>query len=163
MERLQRGALIAVTSLALAACATRAPMDGDVTSKATPSEAVAAMPALRGERVQWGGHIVSISNEARNTNIEILSYPLARGGFPDTGRKPTGRFVLRHPGFLEPMDYAPGKLITATGTVSALATTAIQETELLVPLIEADRLKLWDERYDRDPRFGIGLGISVGF
>lgn len=157
--------LLAAACLAVTACAT-SPLDTSrVTSRATPSEVVGAMPGQRGARVQWGGHIVSISNQERATTIEVLSYPLASDGFPDTGRKPTGRFVLRRDSFLEPQDYAPGRLLTAVGTVQSLIRTSVGQTELVVPLLRAEQLKLWKDQYRErsGPRFGFGVGISVGF
>lgn len=122
------------------------------------------MPDPRGSTVQWGGHIVSTVNRENSTIIEVLSYPLARDGFPNTSRKPTGRFVLRRQGFLEPQDYAPGRELTVVGSIQSLVETSVGETELLVPLVRAEQLHLWDDQYGgrSGPRFGFGLGINIG-
>ncbi|MBS1269685.1 MAG: hypothetical protein MAG794_00636 [Gammaproteobacteria bacterium] len=148
----------------LTACAT-SPLDtSDVTSGATPTKVVELFPNHRGGRVQWGGHIISIANDARMTRIEVLSYPLARDGLPNTYRKPTGRFVLQHDDFLEPQDYAPGRILTVVGTVDSLITTSVGDTEFLVPLISAEQMNLWSDRYGSRSRsrFGFGVGISIG-
>jgi outer membrane lipoprotein len=147
----------------LAACAT-SPLDTSrVDSRATPSQ-VAGRAVQHGERVQWGGSIVSVDNRGRATWIEVLSYPEAYDGFPNTYRKSTGRFVLRYGGFLEPQDYAPGRLLTVVGTVDSLVTTAVGQTQFLVPLIQAEQLKLWDKKYGGGaPRLTFGVGIGVGF
>ncbi len=151
--------------LILAGCAT-SPLDTSaVNSRATPSQVVGSVAAHHGERVQWGGRIVSIANDNKRTLIEVLSYPVAYDGFPNTYRKPTGRFVLQHNGFLEPQDFAPGKLLTVVGTVDSLVTTSVEKTQFLIPLVNAEQLKLWPPKYGDggNTRFGFGVGISVGF
>lgn len=160
-----RTAILLAFCLGIAACATT-PLDTSrVDSRATPAGIVEAMPGEQSARVHWGGRIVAITNLEQSTLIEMLSYPLARDGFPNTFRNPTGRFVLRHDGFLEPLDHAPGRLLTVVGTVRSLTRVAVGETELVVPLVRAEQLKLWDDRYEgrTRPRFGFGVGINVGF
>lgn len=160
-----RTAILLTACLGAVACTTT-PLDTSrVDSRATPAGIVAAMPGEQGARVRWGGRIVAITNQEQSTLIEMLSYPLARDGLPNTLRKPTGRFVLRRDGFLEPLDHAPGRLLTVVGTVRSLTRVAVGETELVVPLVSAEQLKLWDDRYQRRtrPRFGFGVGINVGF
>lgn len=156
--------LCAAACLVLAACAT-SPLDTTgVDSRATPSEVVEDLPGYRGQRVQWGGHIVSIANKPQTTRVEVLSYPLSRSGVPNTYREPTGRFVLQYDGFLEPRDFAPGRAVTVVGTVDSLITTSLGDSEFLVPVIHAEQLKRWDDQYEgRDsPRFGFGIGIGIG-
>jgi len=150
--------------LALAACAT-SPLDTTgVDNRVTPSRVVEDLPEYRGQQVQWGGHIVSIANKPDATRIEVLSYPASRDGYPNTYRDPTGRFVLRYEGFLEPRDFAPGRVVTAVGSVDSLITTSLGDSTFLVPVIRAEQLKLWDDQYgNRDsPRFGFGIGIGIG-
>lgn len=155
--------LIAAT-LVLTACAS-SPLDtSGVDNQATPAQAVGEMPGQQGTRVQWGGEIVEVTNHQDATLIEVLSYPLGRDGFPNIHRKPTGRFVLRRAGFLEPQDYAPGRLLTAVGIIRALTRTTVGQTQLVVPLVSAEQLKLWRDPYRDSPRsrFGFGVGVSIG-
>jgi len=160
---IHRAALIAAC-LFLSACAT-SPLDtSGVESTATPSETVGAFPAHRGARVQWGGRIVSVTNEADSTLVEVLSYPLGMDGMPNPYRRSSGRFILSRRGFLEPGDYSPGRLVTAVGTVEALMKTSVGENEILLPRLAAEQLKLWAGKYSYpdEPRFGFGVGISIG-
>lgn len=162
---MHRPAILLAACLALAACAT-SPLDTSrVSSRATPTQALEDMPALQGARVQWGGEIVSISNHEQSTIIEVLSYPLARDGLPNSYQKPTGRFVLRRGAFLEPQDYAPGRMLTVVGTIRGVTRRSVGDAELVVPLVSAEQLQLWDDQYGSRsrPRFGFGVGISVGF
>jgi len=150
--------------LALSACAT-SPLDtSGIDSQRSPRQMVEAMPGKVATRVQWGGRIVSVVNQEQATLIEVLSYPVSRDGLPNIYRKPTGRFVLRRGGFLEPRDYAPGRLVTVVGTVRAMTRTTVGGADLVVPLLRAEQLHLWAERYQHrsGPRFGFGLGISIG-
>ncbi|HSH41329.1 MAG TPA: Slp family lipoprotein [Arenicellales bacterium] len=150
--------------LVVTGCASN-PLDtSGVDNPATPAQAVGAMPGQQGTRVQWGGEIVEVTNHDDATLIEVLSYPLGRDGLPNIYRKPTGRFVLRRAGFLEPQDYAPGRLLTAVGTIRALTRTTVGQTQLVIPLLSAEQLKLWRDRYQDSPRsrFGFGVGISIG-
>lgn len=160
-----RPLILLAACLAVAACATAALDTSRVNSRTTPGRVVESMPGQQGARVQWGGEIVSIRNQEQATLIEVLSYPLARDGLPNTFQKPTGRFVLRRQTFLEPQDYAPGRLLTVVGTIRALTRTTVGDAELVIPLVSAEQLKLWDDQYDSrpPPRFGFGVGISVGF
>lgn len=153
-----------VACLALTACAT-SPLDTTgVESRATPSQVVEDLAGHRGQRVQWGGHIVSIAHKPEATRVEVLSYPVSRDGYPNTYRKPTGRFVLHYDGFLEPRDFAPGRVVTTVGRVDSLITTSLGDSTFLVPVIRAEQLKLWDDQYGsrESPRFGFGIGIGIG-
>lgn len=159
-----RPPVILASCLLVGACATSSLDTAGVSSRATPSRVVEALSDHRGDRVQWGGRIVSIVNEAQSTRIEVLSYPVARDGFPNDYRKPTGRFVLRRDGFLEPQDYAPGRMLTVIGTVDSLIETSVGDTAFVVPLVNAEQLKLWPDGYGGRGRsgFGFGVGISIG-
>jgi outer membrane lipoprotein len=161
---MHRLVMLAAASLVMTACATSSLDTSGVDNRATPAQTVGAMPGQQGTRVQWGGEIVDVTNREEATLIEVLSYPLGRDGLPNTYRKPTGRFVLRRAGFLEPQDYAPGRLLTVVGTIRALTRRTVGETELVVPLVSAEQLKLWRDRYESSPRsrFGFGVGISIG-
>lgn len=162
---MHRAITLLAACLTATACAT-SPLDTSrVNSRDTPGQIVEAMPGQRGARVQWGGRIVSITNQDRATIIEVLSHPLSRDGLPNTYRKPTGRFLLHRGGFLEPQDYSPGRLLTVVGTVQSLTRTTVGETEFVVPLVRAEQMKLWADQYEArpGPRFGFGVGISVGF
>jgi outer membrane lipoprotein len=164
LERLTRASAVGTACLALAACAT-SPLDtSTVNSRATPTQVSETTPEQGDTRIQWGGHIVSIVNQDQVTVIEVLSYPVSRDGMPNTYKKTTGRFVVRHEGFLEPEDYEPGRLLTVVGKVDSLVTTSVEDTQFKVPLVTAEQLKLWPDRYsDRPyPRFGFGIGIGIG-
>jgi outer membrane lipoprotein len=115
-----------------------------------------------GDRVVWGGRIVAVENHARHTELIIASYPLDRSDRPRV-REPAGvRFVLVEPRFLEPVEWAPGRFVTALGTVAGTQDRTTGEHVHPHPVLESERLHLWPA----DPatwqtRTGISLGVGI--
>ena len=150
----------------LTACVSTPGLDtSSINSKATPSQVTDSFPNEQGNHVRWGGQIISISNKENITQLQILAYPLAsRDGYPNTYRKPIGRFILKYAGFLEPEDYSPGEVVTAVGVVTGLTPEVIEGVSSDMPLLDSDQLKLWPRPQERNifyPTFG--FGISFGF
>ena len=117
-----------------------------------------------GDRVVWGGRIVSIRNLADHTEIGVVSYPLDRGDRPRLHQDPGVRFLLHHAGFLEPVQYAPGRYLTVLGVVSGIERREVDQFLTEQPVIEAERLHLWPadvSQWQPQTRFSIGLGISL--
>ena len=105
-------------SAAVAACAP-APLykTGPSSVTATPQQ-VATAPANFGNlQVVWGGSVIAVRNLADHSEIEILAYPLDSSQRPRLKQPATGRFIALMPGFVEPMDYPPGSLVTLRGTL----------------------------------------------
>jgi outer membrane lipoprotein len=151
-------------SLLLTACASTPPLDmagSDLTL--TPGQAIANIDAARGQRVAWGGTIVSTRNLKETTEIEILGYPLNKSGRPEVGNAAQQRFVLVQPGYLESTDYRVGRLVSAVGTVTGMRDGRVGEAPYKYAVLRVDQLHLWpiDEAGQTNPnvRFGIGVGI----
>jgi len=55
-------------------------------------------------------------------------------------------------------------VLTVVGTVDSLMKTSVGDSELLVPLVRAEQLKLWADQYDDSERsrFSFGVGIGIG-
>ncbi len=149
----------------LIGCATPPKLDtSQVTSQLTPDAAVAVEAAGQGAVVQWGGQILSVHNERDTTQLRILSFPLRSSGNPDERRKPTGRFLLIYSGYLEPVDFARGRFVTAVGAIRGTTTERVDKTEYPIPVLVATQIHLWRQD-DRPARgymhFGIGIGIGL--
>ena len=67
--------------------------------------------------VFWGGSIIETKNSGANTTVKVLAKPLHRDGSPRTGDATLGRFLISFEGFLDPVVYAPGRMLTVTGSV----------------------------------------------
>ncbi len=72
----------------------------------------------QGKEVRLGGVIAAIHNEKQRTRIEIVSLPLTSDGRPKIDAKPQGRFVGYADGFIEPLEYRPGRLLTVVGLIN---------------------------------------------
>lgn len=155
--------LACLAGVLLAACAPPRPFPLSGTDRTlTPELAASNFAMARGRRVVWGGVIAAATNLPDRTELEVLSYPLDSSAQPDTGKKSAGRFILQHPGYLETLDYAPGRLVTATGTVTALRNGLVGKTPYRFPVLSATGLHLWPlpARASSSPavQFGIGIG-----
>lgn len=120
--------------------------------------------AAAGERVVWGGRIAAVRNLAEFTELTIVSYPLDRADRPRVQSEPGVRFLLRQQGFLEPVQYTPGRFLSVRGTVAGLEQTPVGEHWLELPVLEAEQLHLWPadvSQWQSQTRFNIGIGISL--
>ncbi len=155
------GLLLTLTAL-LGACAGAPALDtAGVDSTLTP--AVAATDATtRGRLVQWGGVIVAARNFSDRTELEVLAHPLTGSGAPDAKREALGRFLLVRPGYLETVDFAPGRAVTAVGAIQETRRLRLGDSEQPVPVLNAEQLRLWPRGYDSEPQLHFGIGISIG-
>lgn len=152
--------------LLLNACATMPTFDTHGADKTLiPAEAVQQQASLAGRSVAWGGVIIQSANLQDRTRLEILAYPLDSANRPNTNASPTGRFLAERPGYLETVNYAPGRLVTVVGPLEGTRTGRIGETEYAYPVVEAQRIQLWRpaDEYYTEPRvhFGVGVGVLV--
>ena len=147
----------------LAGCVTRFDV-GDAARDVTPEQATRDPAAVQGRTVAWGGVIVGTTNMADKTRLEVLGYPLDQRNRPQVDARPIGRFLAFHAGFLEPVNFAAGRLVTVVGTIGGTLTGTVGEARYLYPTLEAGRVFLWPtaEQEASQPQlhFGVGIGIS---
>lgn len=130
------------------------------------SPSVAAARGAIGATQLWGGVIVEVRNLEDSTWIEVVSYPLHRQQ-PLTSGMTNGRFLLRAPGFLDPLDHRVGRPLTARGRISGFEDGRIGEVAYRFPVLSADEIHLWSDspagaaRGWGGVRFGIGIGIGL--
>ncbi len=162
--------LIVPLALLLGACASSPPAD----TGPTPNQVI-----LSGEAhdvVHWGGRIVTVKNLRERTLIEILSFPLDGDGRPLADEVPQGRFIVEKAGFLEPHEYAAGRLLEIRGRLDGFTRGRVGEAAYRYPVVRGDQLVLWpaDEprRWSSTPRInlgvgggsrGTGVGVGIGF
>ncbi len=145
--------------VALAGCATKVPDHiriapaGDVRVEEVQQQ----QEQFIGSDVRWGGHIISVHNQERETLIEVLSRTLSEEGKPLDDAKSGGRFMARIPGFLEPEEYPKDRLLTVTGQVREVMQQTIGSYPYPYPVVEVKSQYLWPEEkeyphhYYRDP------------
>jgi outer membrane lipoprotein len=128
-----------------------------------------------GHALHWGGRIVSVRNLAERTELEVLAYPLDGDGRPQLDTTPRGRFLIDHPGFLEPAEYETGRAVSVQGRLLGYRDGEVGGAPYRFPALAPDDLRLWRGAAAlpaRKPRVGVGVsggsrgtgvGISIGF
>lgn len=98
---------------------------------------IATPELMQGQEVRLGGVIASIKNEENQTRLEISAMPLTSDGRPVLGAKPQGRFIAYENGFLEPMEYALGRLVSVVGHFRGMEKGKVGEFDYNFPVIDA--------------------------
>lgn len=155
-----RTVLLLLSTLLLSACAggPKFVMD-DVDTALTPKQAVAEAEMHHGKRVLWGGTIINSTNLSGKTRLEVLAYPLDSDHYPQTGQEPYGRFLLFRGGYLETVDYAPGRRISMVGRLDGIRSGKLDQTQYTYPVVLAEQLHLWPKGGQNKPRIHFGIGV----
>lgn len=139
---------------------------GDEETAVQPNQ-VAEAGGFLGRQVAWGGMLVSADNLRDRTRLEILSFPLDGEGRPQVDEAPGGRFQADYFGFLDPIDYAPGRRLTVRGTLGPMRHGKVGESPYDYPVVEAVEVTLWPEKSSDGglwpPQLHIGIGVYGGF
>ena len=98
-----------------------------------------------GEKARWGGKIVSVENKKDVSEIEIVFFPESSSGKPQTSQPSTGRFKAVVEGFVDPIVFEQGRLITVVGEVGDLNTGLIGEQQYEYPTLNAMGYYMWKE------------------
>lgn len=96
-----------------------------------------------GNSARWGGVIAKITNNADNSLLEIVNFPLTSSARPKQKDETLGRFRVYFNGLLDPVIYKVGRSITAVGTISAPELGKIGEHEYQYPVLKAENIHLW--------------------
>lgn len=154
--------LAVIVLLQCVACGTTPSLDTHgVDSRTNTRQAVATPDALRGRKILWAGVIVQGSNQADSTQFEMLAYPLRHNNRPDLDAAPLGRFIIIRQGYLETVDYAPGRALTVVGTLDGVRHGKIGDAAYDYPVVRAQQLRLWPAGSGSaaEPQFHIGIGV----
>lgn len=137
---------MAVAAGLLAGCATHVPQPIRQAPPGSPTEeAVRARPqAFVGARVRWGGTIAGVENREGETVVEMVSRDLDSRGRPIESDRSTGRFLARYAGFLDPMIYTQGRLLTVVGTVDGEERRPIGRFSYNFPAVKVESHHLWE-------------------
>ena len=116
------------------------------------NEIIGNISKYRGVPLRWGGTVIEVENEEDLTRIQLLYYPLDSSGRPKLKKTTAGRFILETPKFLDPAVYRKDAEVTVAGTLESEAIRKIGNKTLKLPVISAQTLHLWPERYKNDCR-----------
>lgn len=153
---------LSIVCILMLGCVTRFDI-GPAARSVTPEQAAGDVAQAQGKAIAWGGVIVGTKNLADKTRLEVLGYPLDSRNRPEVAAKPIGRFIAFHPGFLEPANFAAGRLLTVVGTVTGTLPGTVGEARYVYPVIETSRVFLWPtpEQEAAQPQFHFGVGIGI--
>lgn len=103
---------------------------------------------VSGGKARWGGKIVSVVNKKEVSEIEVVFFPENSFGKPKTGMPSAGRFKAVVEGFVDPLVFEEGRLITVVGEVSESQVGIIGEQEYIYPTLNAMGYYMWKETSD---------------
>jgi len=146
----------------LSGCVTP-PLNTEQVSVQLSPEQIKTNPDEAKGTVIWGGVIVSSVNLVDRTQFEILAYPLDRNQRPATSKQSLGRFLLQSPDYIETKNYAPGRELTAIGTLQGITKGEVGEATYDYPTVTINDVHLWhhDNSHEK-PRFIFGIGLNIG-
>lgn len=157
--------LILSAFMIMAGCApviTQKTLDS-VTPGVAFSELLKDPSKYAGATVLLGGRIIRADNTEDKTFIEVLQERLGRNLKPEGEGTSEGRFILEFNGFLDPVVYGPGRLITAAGAVKNKAEVRpLGKLSYAYPVIIPKEHYLWRMGGD-GAGFSIGVGIIHGY
>ncbi len=155
-----------VALLMLAACAP-APIyktSADVVT-AVPFQVAQSPENFNNRDVVWGGRIVQVKVLADHSEVELLAYPLDSSQRPKANDSGNGRFIAVMPGYVEPLDYPAGALMTVAGKLDGSRAGKVGEAEYVFPLVGVAQSHVWTAEELRKGRsnvhFGVGLGVGI--
>jgi len=151
--------------LALAACAP-APIYKPAADAVTaaPFQVAQSPEQFAHRQVIWGGRIVAVNNLADHSEVEMLAYPLDSSQRPKANDSGNGRFIAVMPGYVEPLDYPAGALMTISGSLSGSRAGQVGQANYTFPLVQVNQSHVWtaDEMQKGKNNVHFGLGVGVG-
>ncbi|MGS2720351.1 Slp family lipoprotein [Paraglaciecola aestuariivivens] len=115
----------------------------DNTQLVSYEEASANAEQVTGKMIRWGGAIAKIENKPDFTVFEMVYYPLNGYGRPISDDESMGRFRIKVKGFMDPMVYKVGRLMTFTGVLGELEKGMVGEHKYVFPSAQAKGYYLW--------------------
>ncbi|MEF1310964.1 Slp family lipoprotein [Vibrio mytili] len=93
--------------------------------------------------VRLGGIIAKVENLEDKTRVEIVNLPISDTGQPTLNEDPRGRFVVYFDGYLEPVAFSEGRLVTVVGKGIGEENGQIGEHQYVFPVIKGQGYRLW--------------------
>jgi outer membrane lipoprotein len=134
----------------LAACRPPLRLTGDF-PKTTVLDA--QQGGYEGERVRWGGTIVSTTPSRDRTCMEIVALPLDRRARPRFFNESLGRFIACAPGFYDPKVFEEEREVTVIGVITTPQSGKVGDYDYVYPRIDADTVWLWPDRRRSAPDY----------
>jgi outer membrane lipoprotein len=108
-------------------------------------QASANPDANAGKMTRWGGVIARVKNLADSTMLELVHYDLRSYGRPIVSDQSVGRFRVYVDGFLDPMVFKQGRVVTFAGRLMGVEEGAVGEHNYLFPTLKSSGYHLWKD------------------
>ncbi|WP_319536487.1 Slp family lipoprotein [uncultured Vibrio sp.] len=109
----------------------------------TDYKTFAESEGVASQDVRLGGIIAKVDNLKDKTRVEIVNLPISESGKPDISQDPEGRFAVYFDGYVEPVAFSQGRLVTVVGKSAGEEAGKIGEHEYIFPLIKGQGYRLW--------------------
>lgn len=106
-------------------------------------DAASKADQVKGQTMRWGGAIAKIENKENHTVLEMVYYPLTGYGRPISDDESMGRFRIHVQGFMDPMVYQEGRLMTFTGELKGVEQGLVGEHKYVFPTADVKSYYLW--------------------
>jgi outer membrane lipoprotein len=124
-------------------------------------EVKAAPDSFQGQQAVFGGKVLTARRQKDGTRIEILQLPLDRSTRPVYDlTQSQGRFIAIYREFLDPATIPPGTRVTVTGQVASSVTLPLDETDYTYPVLNINRVRVWDMSENMSRRMRPYMGSS---
>jgi len=149
---MKRWFLLVVLFLAASLMGACAPFSKEIMRQVDPTLKFAEIQKdpqpYAGKIVLWGGVIVEVDNRKDETILKVMRTELDNEKRPVSLDRSTGRFIVRHAGFLDPAIYREGREITVVGQVAGKEVLPIGGIMYAYPVILAKETRLWERRVE---------------
>lgn len=146
----------------LLSCASSPEFDtSNVDRLLTPKKVVNNIDAALGKTVIWGGTILEVRNLPKETQIEVLAYPLSSSHQPQADKPALGRFIIVHKDYLEPTNFSQGKSLSVLAQITGTRKATIGESPYTYVVVRAKQLHLWSASNQTQTFFHFGIGIEL--
>lgn len=136
--------LVLVAAFGLSACSSLPEeLNASTEQVVTDYKAFAESQGEVTNDVRLGGIIAKVDNFKDKTRLEIVNLPINTSGKPDIDQEPTGRFAVYFDGYLEPVAFSQGRLVTIVGKGAGEEEGKIGEHEYVFPLVKGQGYRLW--------------------
>ncbi len=115
------------------------------------SQVMTNLSQYQGKAVRWGGVVAEVKNDENQAEMTVVQFPLTRYGIPITTGNSAGRFIVQTSGFLDPLIYEKGAVVTVLGQVNGEQTRKVDQKSLRMPVITLSNSQVWPQEYsDRE-------------
>ncbi len=146
--------ILLLLALLLAACASAIPKEirQGAQENFTLNEIREEPGRFIGEKVLWGGRILSSEIRQEGTIFEVLKLPLNNQDRPRDVDQSEGRFLVISPDYLDTAIYDQGREITVVGDIGEVRTRPLGEITYTYPVVKAQKVHLWEKRTETTTR-----------